>query len=877
MRRFWRSRKHAEFECEIAFHLDELTAHYTSHGMQPAEARRRALVDFGGKEQAMQQLREVHTRRAAEWVLFHVRSAFRSMRKSPSLAFAVIATLALGVGANSAVFSVVDSVLLKPLPFPHADRLVRIEQHDAKAKTPESFVSTQRVEDLNRLSTTFQAITGWYGADATLTGGEMPEKVAAAYVAPRFLKTWGITPALGRGFVEADYTFHAPTTVLVTDRFWRSHLQADPKVVGRALRVGQGVWTVVGVLPRNFFFPDPEIDLFSPNPVDAPYAMDRSSTWFNVIGRLKPGVTLDQARSDLGHVAAELAKSYPATDASLTDTLQPLKSVVTGSAGEPIWLVFGAVTVLLVIACTNIAALLMARTVERQHEIAIRFALGASRRAVAMQVLSETSVLVFFGAILGLLLASGTSRLLALAAKDLPRLSEVSLDWRLVGYTGACALLVTLLCGLGPAFIAIGGGRAKDTQGRTGSEPTASLLGALASGGYTNVSARGRSQWIFVGLQVTLAVAMLLAAGFLVRSFTALQRVDPGYKTDHVLTLRVSGNWAETADMSKLGQRVDRTLAGLRALPGVREAATAASLPGDSSAYPAELKVVEAVAANAPDRLTADLRYVSTGYFNTMQIPLLLGQSCRDGLPYATALVNQSFADKYLGGARALGMHLKPPATFIQPAEIVGVVGNAREQGANILPVPTVYWCFSAPSPDPNYLVRVDGSPMKMADAVRRRVHELEPTRSVFAVMPLDEHLADRAAENRLLTELLVFFAAAAVLLVGLGLFATVNYVGRQRRREIGLRLAVGALPRQIVARFVGHGLRVTAVGAVLGLLLGAIGSRLLASQLYGVAPSDWPTYVTVLGLTLFVACLATTLPAVRAARVNPTEIMREQ
>ncbi len=863
-----RKREDAEFEREMAFHVDAMTAENVARGMEPAEARRRALVDFGGRAQVAQRVREVHLWAWLEGVRFHLRSALRFVRRTPSLAFAVVATLALGVGANSAVFSVVDAVLVRPLPFPHGDELVRVRQRDATVKAPESFVSTQRLEDVERLNSTFQAVTGYYTGDATLTGGEMPEKTTVAFVAPRFVETWGLWPALGRGFTAGEHLFHGASAVLVTDRFWRTHMGADPAAVGKALRLGAGGATVVGVLPRGFEFPDAEVDLFEPNPVDAPYTQDRRSTWFTVIGRLKPGVTVRQAQADLLRVEGMLARQYPATDAPLTMQVQPLKAVVTGGVQGSLWLLYGAVTVLLVIACTNIAALLMARTAEREHEIAIRFALGARRRAIVWQLLTETFALVCAGAVLGLLLASGTGRLLAMVAKDLPRLAEVGLHWRLVAYTGVCTVVVTLLCGAAPALVG--------TRGMAEGGERRTLAASMGQAGYTQVSSRGSAQWVFVGVQTALAVGLLIASGLLVRSFAALARVDSGFETGHVLTLRVSGTWAETTDMGKLQQRVDRMLAGLRGLPGVRAAATSGSIPGNSVDFPTELKVVE-TAKTADDRVIADVHYVSTGYFATMGIPVLLGDACRDGLSYGTVVVNRSFAAKYMGGSQAMGMHLKAAADFIPAVQVVGIAADAREQGVNVPAVPTVYWCFSAPNPDPNYLVRVDDSPMTMAETVRRAVHALEPTRSVFAVMPLDAHLADRGAETRLLTALLAAFAITAVLLVSLGLYGTVSYMGRQRRREIGLRLALGALPREIVRRFVGQGLRVTALGAAAGLVLGAAMSRLLVAKLYGVSPLDGVTYGAVVALTLGVALLAALLPAVRAVRVDPTETLREQ
>ncbi len=860
MRAFWKRNNADDLDREMQFHLDSVIAANIAAGMSPAQARRRALIDFGGREQVTQQLREVHAHAWLERLLFHLRSALRFVRHSPSLAFAIVATLALGIGANSAVFSAVDAILLRPLPFPHGDQLVRIRQHDEKFQTPESFVSTQRLEDLNHLNSTFQSITGYYTGDATLTDAGTPEKASIAFVAPRFLQTWDIHPSLGRDFTPQEQVFRGPSAVLVTNRFWRTHMDADPQAAGRLIHVGRSANVVVGILPAGFLFPDPEVDLFEPNPVDAPYTQDRKSTCFAVIGRLKAGVSTQQAQADLARVETDLARQYPATDASFSSQVQPLKSVVTGGVQGSLWLLYGAVTVLLLIACTNIAALLMARTTEREHEISIRFALGASRSAIVVQLLTEVLVLACLGSTLGLLLASAAGKFLAWLAKDLPRLAEVGLDTHLVAYTAVCNLAVTLLCGLAPAML--------------GTRRT--LAGSLASAGRSQVSSRGSAQWALVGVQISLAVALLIASGLLLRTFRNLSRVDPGFQSAHVLTFHISGTWAETDDMGLLGRRIDQTLDGLRSLPGVQAAATSGSIPGNSTAFPSELKVLGAPKSSV-DRVTADLHYVSAGYFATMNIPVLLGEACRAGLPYSTAVVNHSFADLYLGGVSALGVHLKPPADFMDAAQVCGIVGDAREQGIDQPAQPTVYWCFSAPNPDPYYLLRVSGDPTSMAEAVRRKVHQLEPTRSVFGVLPLDAHLSDRAAETTLLTTLLTAFAATAVALVSIGLYGTVSYLGRRRRREIGLRLAMGAQPRGIVSGFVLQGLRATALGAVVGLCFGAAVSRSLHSRLYGVSQLDAATYASVLLFTFTLAGLAALLPAIRASRVNPVDILRQE
>ena len=860
-----RSRKSGNDELidrEVAFHLEELTQAYVARGMSAAEARRTAVLEFGGREQVKQQIREVHTSRQMESLRANLRSAVRFIHRSPSFALAIVLTLALGIGANSAVFSAIDAVVLRPLPFPHGDELVRLHQEDFKHKNPESFVAPLRVEDWNRMNSTFQIISGYDTQDISYISGTLPEKVTEAVVAPRFLQLWGVAPALGRGFSREEEHFGGPNAVLVSDRFWRTRLHSDPAAVGKAIRLGSNSYTVVGVMPRSFLFPDRDVDIWEPNAVDAPYSQSRDSTWFITIGRLKPGVTLAQAGADLATVQSQLGKQFPKSDGDLSIWIEHLKSVVLGGIQHSLWLLYGSVSLLLLIACTNIAALLMARTAEREHEISIRYSLGASRAAIVAQLLTEVFVLALAGSLLGLAVAAGGSHFFRLFSNELPRIDEISLNWRIVAYTLGCALAATFGCGLFPAI--------RGTR--------RNLSASLAQSSRTQVSTRHRGQWVLVGVQVSLAVALLIGSGLLLRSFQVLDRVQPGFDPSHVLTLRISGSWGETADMAKLTQRINRTLDGLRSVPGVEAAATAATIPGNSYAYPTEMKISEG-AVDPNEKIIADTHFASTGYFATLHIPLLQGRACQDGLPFDTMVVNRSFAEKYFPDAPAIGHHLEsvPANSLTKPGEIRGIVSDAREQGLDTPPQPTVYWCFSAPTPDPTYFIRTHGDPMAMADSLRRKIHELEPARSVFAVMPLEDHLDDHLAENRLRTILLTLFALTAIALVSIGLYGTISYLGRIRQREVGLRLALGALPRQIVGRFLLQSLRVTLAGAAIGLLIGAGMSRLLTGMLYGVSALDPATYGGVLMLTLLINAAASVLPAMRAAHVDPTQVLREE
>jgi len=710
------------------------------------------------------------------------------------------------------------------------------------------------------LNTTFQSISGYYTGDESETTGALPEKLSRAFTAPRFFETWGVFPALGRVFSRDEERFGGPNAIIISDRFWRRRFNADPNAVGKMLRFGKWANTIVGVMPASFLFPDRDVDLWSPVPVDGPYSQDRSSTWFTVIGRLKPGATLAQAAADLTAVQAHLGKEYPKTDADLKVRIEPLKETTVGGVRRSLWILFGSVSLLLLIACTNIAALLLARASERQREISVRFALGASRATVVGQLLTEAFVLALAGSVAGVGVAAGGSSVFASLAKSLPRVEEIALDWRIVLYSLACALVATLLCGLFPALH----GTRRD------------LSASLAQASRTSAPGHSRLQWMLVGVQVALAVTLLAGAGLLLRSFQALGRVDPGFDPSHVLTLHISAGWGETADMKGLIQRIDRTLSFLAAVPGVEATATASGLPGVGNDYQTEVTLTGG--QRVTDRkILAQNRWVSAGYFATMRIPLLAGEPLRETPGMIDVAVNRSFADAYLGGTSAIGRRLGSPVAFVPPGEIHAVVGDARETGIDHEAVPTVYWCFSAPEPDPFFLIRTHGEPMAMAETLRKKLREIEPGRAVFDVKPLAEHMGDAFAQNRLRTALLTLFAATAVSLASLGLYGTLSYFVTVRRRETGVRLALGALRSQIVKRFLLEGLGVASLGSLAGLALAAGFTRALAGMLYGVSPSDALTLAAVVGLVLAVAGVASLAPAIRAARLDPLRVLRDE
>ncbi len=853
-------RVHGDIDREISFHVAERTDQLRSEGLSEEEAARRARLQFGNLTVQSERTRDVDIALWAEALLRNVRYAVRTLSRTPGFTVTVVLTLALGIGANSAVFSALDAVLLRPLPFPDADRLMRLIQK--QETTAETNIAPIRLEDWNRLNSTFEAITGYFVEDASETSGDLPENVRRAFVTPRFLEVWGIAPAVGRGFAPNEHQTGGPSPVLISDRYWRRRFGADPNVLGKTVRIGSALSPVIGVMPASFLFPDRGVDLWFPGVMNNRLAQMRKLTWYVGIGRLRPGVTLEQARANLAAVQAELGEQHPETDRKMRVEVMPLKVITVSNVRASLWLLFGVVSVLLLITCTNIAALLLSRATLRQHESSVRLSLGATRATVAAQMLTETGVLALVGGAMGLLVAVAASAALRLVATDLPRMDEIALDVRTVLYTLAITTLVALLCGLLPAI-------------RTARDGLAAVRNEA---GRTQVSSRHSLQWLLVGTQVALSVTLLAGAGLFVRSFQELWRLDPGFEPSRVLAFRVSGSWAETADYNRLIQRIDRMIEAVRALPGVDGAATALFLPGVPAQYESAFKLVEGRGdIEAP--IIAESRVVSPEYFATMQIPLVAGQPCAPRpLGGATdVMVNQTFMTRYLSGwSSAVGLQLSTDS-MLPLGRIVGVVGDARERGLDSDAGPVVYSCFSAPTPTPYFLVRTRGEPAAIVQAVRMKIKELEPLRAVYEIAPLEKRIGDAFAQNRLRMVLLVLFALTALSLACVGLYGTLSYVVSLRRREVGLRLALGAQRRDIIRQFLMQGLRVAGFACVCGLVLSSAFTRVLSRMLYGVSPSDPITLTGVTAIVLVVAMIASLLPALRASRLDPLHLLRDE
>jgi putative ABC transport system permease protein len=786
----------------------------------------------------------------------NLKVAVRALSRTPTFTVTVVLTLGLGIGVNSAVFSAVDAVIIRSLSFPDADRLVRISQVHPKVPIP--LVAPLRLEEWNRLTTTFDGLSGTYTDDVSELSGELPEKLKRASAAPRFFQVLGVSPQLGRAFKPEEEKFGGPPVVILSHRYWQRRFGGDPSAVGKSLRIGQTSRTIVGVMPASFAYPDREADIWAPSPPDAPWAQRRDATWYTVVGRVKSGVSLEAARTDLATVQAQLARQYPATDGELSVAAQPLKEVVLGGVQNSLWILFGSVTLLLLIASTNIAALLFTRATGREHETAVRFSLGASRGSVAYQMLAEVFVLSLLGSIVGLGLAAASGSVFR--AFNLPRVDEIGLNWRIVAYAFVCSIGVTALCGIVPAVLVTRRG----------------LSSTMSRGSRTQAGGGHRTHALLVGTQVALAVTLLFGAGLLLRSFQEMGRVSPGFDPKNILAFQISMSWAETGNAEASTARARNIIEKLKSIPGVTDAASAISLPGIPSQYQMGFKT-EGI-SDVDVKVVAEERWVTPGYFKMMGIPLLAGELCGDDIKNRTLMVNRSFVDRYVPDGSVAGRRIERiDPTYPNAGQLLGVVGDARETGIDKAPGPTVYWCTGTSQPGTRFMAKTSVDPTSIGATVRQKMREIEPSRSVFDVLPLEERIANAYAENRLRTLLLAFFAVTAISLASVGLYGSLSYMVEVRRRELAVRLAIGAQQTQVARMLLGQGLRVVLSGCAFGLALAAMMSPLLKAMLFGVTAGDLRTIGGVLGLVLATSLVAALIPSIRAARLEPMKTLRNE
>jgi len=796
-------------------------------------------------------------------MLSDVRFALRALRKKPGFTLVAVLTLALGVGANTAIFSVVNGVLLRPLPYPKPDRLVAIWQNDLAHGILKNTVSVPNFLDWKAESDVFDAMATWRNNAVTLGAGTAPVRVRTGAVSADFFEVMGVAPVVGRTFLPDEYRFGAPPAIVLGYAAWRAHFAADRSVVGRQVRVDGRPVTVVGVMPEGFAFPR-RAEAWEPLAFDPAGLPGRGLVFLQVVGRLKPGVALERARAQMTAIADRLRQEYPNDNAGQGVTVLPLREDAVGDVRAALIVLSGAVGFVLLIACGNIANLLLARGVSRQREIAVRAALGAGRARLVRQLLVESLLIAAAGGAAGLLLGLWSfDALVALLPANLPRVSEIRFDGRVLAFTFTLALVSGLLFGLVPAVRASRGDLAGAFRERTAGGGGRRLRNGL------------------VVAEMALAMTLLVGAGLLLTSFARLQSVEPGFEPRGVLVASYVLPDGRYGTAAREGAFVEGVLARLAANPAIDSAGATTTLPLQGSSLDLTF-VVEGQPEPAPDDYPdADFDSVTPGYFETLHVPLRAGRTFRatdtaEAPP--VVIINEALAQRYFPHENPVGRRLRVEWTNDPPfREIVGVVGDIHHAELGVAPRPAMYtpatqlsWSFGS------FAVRARPG-ADAAAAVRQAIAAVDPELAPGNVAPLDAIVSSSIAQPRFRSLLVGGFAATALLLAIVGLAGVLSYSVSQRTTEIGVRLALGARSGQIVRLVVGEGLALAAAGTVVGAAGALALGGTLTSLLFGVSAFDGRIYLSLAVLLTAVAALACYVPARRAARVDPMAALRAE
>jgi putative ABC transport system permease protein len=854
---------------EIRAHLDLLTETHIKHGLAPEAARRAALVELGGVEQVKESVREVRQGRLLEDLLQDARYALRSLRKHPAFTVIAIFTLALGIGANTAIFSVINAVLLRPLPYRDADSLVTLtETVDGRSIG----VSYPNVVDWRNQNTVFENLAAVRHRESfNLTGNGESERLQGRLVSANFLATLGVKPILGRDFASEDDRPGVARAVLLSHALWQRRFGGDEKIVGQQLTLNRESFTVVGVMPADFEY-GLEADLTVPIGLSAERFSPRGrDPGVETIARLKQGVSTETANAELNTIATRLEQQYPETNNGHRVRLDSLTEAIVGDIRPTLLTLLGAVGLVLLIACANVANLLLARSARRQKEIAIRTALGAGRSRILRQLFTESVMLAVGAGLIGLLLAVvGTSLLSSYLPEGIPRIREISTDAWVLLFTLGASVLTGLLFGLAPALQT--------------SNPA--LTDTLKEGERNSSPGHNRTGKFLVVTEVALTLVLLIGAGLLVKSFWRLMRVDPGFNPQNLLAMQISVN-AGTDDGSRDAGFLDQLQQRVAQVPGVQSVAISNGLPFEGANQPAF--VIEGKAPPEPGREPNGILYItSAGYLETLGITLLRGRafSSRD-TPSTTpiVLIDEVFARQYFPDEDPLGKRLRQAGSNSDYREIVGIVRHVEHSNLEGLSAARgeIYTPFSQIPVERlprfvrrvNLLVRTTVEPLSLASAVRSQIAALDKDQPVFNVRTMEQALARSAAARRFSMILLSVFAALALVLAAVGIYGVISYSVAQRTREVGIRMALGAQTTDVLKLVVRDGLKLVVIGVVVGLVGAFILTRLMSTLLFGVTPTDTITYATVALVLIGVALLACYIPARRATKVDPLVALR--
>jgi putative ABC transport system permease protein len=862
-----RRRLQREMEEEMRFHLEMQIEQNLEAGMATEEARQAAQRQFGNQTWLKEVSREMWSMRSIETLIKDLRFGARMLAKNPGFTLIAVLTLALGIGANTAVFSVVNGVLLQPLPYEQPGQLVQL--WEAPGAGQWSSVSPGAFLDWKEQSTSFERLSLLTDTNLNLTGEGEPERISGAIMSASGLQILRARPLLGRTFMPDEDQPGKDKVIVLTHQLWQRRFGGDTNIVGRMIQLSDQGYTVIGVLPPRFL-PWDEPEFIIPSAIAPEDANQRAAHWLNVFGCLKPGLTVEQARAEMNALSARLKPLYPAVKKDWGVKVVPMQEQITGDIKPALLVLFGAVGCVLLIACANVANLLLARALARQKEMAIRTALGASRWRVIRQLLTESVLLSLIGASLGLLLAYWSVDALShLTAVDLPRAQEVRLDLRVLGFALCVSLLNGLAFGLAPAIQA--------------SKPD--LNETLKEGGRGSQGVvRNRIRSSLIVSEVALALILLAGAGLLLNSFIRLSNVPPGINPKNALTMQISLPDKKYPDAERRAAFFQQVVERIENLPGVDAAGVTRTMPLAGWSPMTSFSIIGRPGQPEAGHIT-DFNFCTPGYFRAGGIPLLKGrlfdQRDRAEAP-RVVLINEALARQHFPNEEPLGkrIHLEVFTGKLDEGwEIVGIVGDVRQRGQTEGVRPCIYrpQMFNVFGGDEHLVIRTTGAPLALAESVRSVILEADPAQPVANVRSMEDVLGASVAQRRFIMMLLGGFAGASLLLAAIGLYGVIAYGVSQRTHEIGIRIALGAQARDVLQLVTGHGMKLSLIGVGLGLIGALALTRLMKTLLFGVSTTDPTTFALIALLILGVALLACYLPARRATKVDPLAALRTE
>jgi putative ABC transport system permease protein len=877
-----RSEMESELDEELRHHIEQQTEMNLRLGMNPQEARYTAHKSFGGVEQAKELSRDSRGVRWIEDLAQDLRYGARMLAKNPGFTLIAVLTLALGIGANTAIFSVVNGVLLRQLPYEKPEQLALIwEKGFGMNQLP---VSASEFRDYRDQTQSFSSLAAFDTADFNLTGGELPERVPGAQVSASLFPLLGIEPLLGRVFNNHEDTPGHDDVVLLGHGLWQRRFGSDPGIIGSSLVLSGRNYTVIGVMPPSFQFPmslfgikgvtfTQPAELWTPAAFSADRLNTRSSRSLGVIVRLKSGVTLAQAFTDVNTVANRMRQRYPEDypPQGMGAFAVSLHDQIVGRVRLPLLILLVAVSLVLLIACANVANLLLARATVRRKEIVLRAALGASRRRIARQLLTESLLLSISGGGLGLLIAYwGTDQLVSLSAQTLPRLKDVGMDGRVLGFALAISLLTGLVFGLLPVIEA----------------SKLNLNEVLNEGGRRTAgsSSQKRLRSLIVVAEFALALVLLIGAGLLSKSFWRLQNVSPGFEPENALTFQISLPWASYPGSRQAAAFFQQACARIAQLPGVKAVGAASILPLSGSNSDEGFLVEGRPLRDLSDAGDEEFRVITPDYFRALGIPLLKGRFFSDADnadASRVTIINKAFADRHFHGEEPVGKRLTredPRGSKVNWLTIVGVVGDVRHNGLNVEAKPEFYVPHQQETRFSMILVaRIAAGPDNLTAAIRREILALDPQLPLYNVRPMERIISESVALQRLATLLFSGFAALALLLASIGVYGVMSYAVAQRTHEIGIRIALGARARDVMKLVMTQGMKPALIGVVIGLAGSFWLTRLMDNLLFDVSATDPLTFAVIPFLLTVIGLVACWIPARRAAKVDPMIALRDE